>query len=80
MAFLCQLAYGPGYQVAAMQDILAQAIIRLSDPERLVFTLYYYEELTTGEIALLLGEREAQVSQLHSSALSHLHAQLEDLE
>jgi RNA polymerase sigma factor for flagellar operon FliA len=63
-----------------MREILTKAIDELPDQERLIFTLYYYEELTTGEIALLLGETKDCVSRLHSSALAHLYAQLEDLE
>jgi RNA polymerase sigma factor for flagellar operon FliA len=58
----------------------SRAILQLPDQERLVFTLYYYEELTTGEIGFVLGETEARVSQLHASAMTHLYAQLEDLE
>jgi RNA polymerase sigma factor for flagellar operon FliA len=61
-------------QGAEMQDILVKAILQLPDRERLVFTLYYYEELTTEEIGLLLGETESSVSQLHASALKHLEA------
>ena len=59
-----------------MQDVLAKAILRLPDQERLVFTLCYYEELTTEEIGLLLGETESSISQLHASALIHLEDQL----
>jgi RNA polymerase sigma factor for flagellar operon FliA len=62
-----------------MQNILTKAILQLSDRERLVFTLYYYEELTTGEIGLLLGETEDRISQFHASALALLYAQLKDL-
>jgi RNA polymerase sigma factor FliA len=61
-----------------MRHILTDAILLLPDRERLVFTLCYYEELTTGEIGLLLGETESSVSQLHASALMHLKAQLAD--
>jgi RNA polymerase sigma factor for flagellar operon FliA len=61
-------------QGAEMQDILTKAILQLPDRERLVFTLYYYEELTTEEIGLLLGETKSSVSQLHASALMHLEA------
>ena len=53
---------------------LTQAILHLPDRERLVFTLYYYEELTKGEVGLLLGETEPSVSALYASALSHLDA------
>jgi RNA polymerase sigma factor (sigma-70 family) len=63
-----------------MRDILTKAILQLPDHERLVFTLYYYEELTTEEIGLVLGETEIRVSQFHAAALFHLYAQLKDLD
>jgi RNA polymerase sigma factor FliA len=65
-------------QGAEMQEILTKAILQLPDRERLVFTLYYYEELTTEEVGFLLGETESSVSQLHASALMHLEAWLSD--
>jgi Anti-sigma-28 factor, FlgM/Sigma-70, region 4 len=46
--------------------------------ERLVFTLYYYEELETSEIALVLGETVFAVLQLHVSALVRLQDRLAD--
>lgn len=61
-----------------MRQTLTEAILQLPDRERLVFTLCYYEELTTGEIGLLLGETESRVSQIHASALMSLKAQLAD--
>jgi DNA-directed RNA polymerase specialized sigma24 family protein len=63
-----------------MREILKKAILQLPDQERLVFTLYYYEELTTEEIGLVLGETKSNVSQLHASAMTHLYSQLENLE
>jgi hypothetical protein len=36
-------------------DILKEVILQLPDRERLVFTLYYCEELTTEEVCLVLG-------------------------
>jgi RNA polymerase sigma factor FliA len=56
------------------------AILRLPDIERLVFTLYYYEELTTKEIELVLGETESSVSAIHDSALLLLYARLSEPE
>jgi RNA polymerase sigma factor FliA len=65
-------------QGAEMLDILTQAILQLPDDERLVFTLYYYEGLTTEEIGFVLGETEARVSQVHASTLMHLETRLAD--
>jgi|LGVD01.1.fsa_nt_gb RNA polymerase sigma factor for flagellar operon FliA len=51
---------------------LAEYIDRLSEKERLVVTLYYYEELSQKEIAEVLEISEGRVSQLHSQSLIKL--------
>jgi RNA polymerase sigma factor for flagellar operon FliA len=58
---------------------LADGIAHLPDRERLVMTLYYYEEMTMREIGLALGVVESRVSQVHASAVVHLRAALKDL-
>jgi RNA polymerase sigma factor for flagellar operon FliA len=62
-----------------LEDRLSQAIAQLPDRERLVMTLYYYEEMTMREIGLALGVVESRVSQVHASAVVHLRAALKDL-
>jgi FliA/WhiG family RNA polymerase sigma factor len=62
-----------------MRQRLADAIDDLPEKERLVLTLYYYEELTMKEIGLALGVVESRVSQIHSSAVVRLRAALADL-
>lgn len=62
-----------------MEDRLAEAIANLPERERLVMTLYYYEEMTMREIGLALGVVESRISQVHASAVSHLRAALRDL-
>ena len=62
-----------------MQERLSGAIDQLSERERLVMTLYYYEEMTMREIGLALGVVESRVSQVHASAVVHLRAALKDL-
>ena len=52
-----------------MRQRLADAIGDLPERERLVLTLYYYEELTVKEIGLILGVVESRVSQLHAAAV-----------
>jgi RNA polymerase sigma factor for flagellar operon FliA len=59
-----------------MRERLAAAIDQLPERERLVVTLYYYEEMTMKEIGLALGVVESRVSQIHSSAVLHLRARL----
>jgi RNA polymerase sigma factor for flagellar operon FliA len=62
-----------------LEERLAEAITNLPDRERLVMTLYYYEEMTMREIGLALGVVESRVSQVHASAVVHLRAALRDL-
>jgi len=62
-----------------MKQRLADAIDELPEKERLVLTLYYYEELTMKEIGLTLGVVESRVSQIHSSAVLRLRTALAGL-
>jgi len=62
-----------------LEDRLADAIAHLPERERLVMTLYYFEEMTMREIGLALGVVESRVSQVHASAVIHLRAALRDL-
>ena len=59
-----------------MREALAEAIARLPEREKLVVTLYYYEELTLREIGEVLGVTESRVSQLHTKAILRLKARL----
>jgi RNA polymerase sigma factor for flagellar operon FliA len=62
-----------------LEGRLADSIAELPDRERLVMTLYYYEEMTMREIGLAMGVVESRVSQVHASAVVHLRAALRDL-
>ena len=64
---------------ASSKSVSTDAIAHLPDRERLVMTLYYYEEMTMREIGLALGVVESRVSQVHASAVVHLRAALRDL-
>jgi RNA polymerase sigma factor for flagellar operon FliA len=66
------------YLHAEMRERLTQAISDLPERERLVMTLYYYEETTMKEIGLILGVVESRISQIHASAVMHLRARLAD--
>src|SRR5262249_16104135 len=59
-----------------MREALCEAIARLPEREKLVVTLYYYEELTLREIGEVLGVTESRVSQLHTKAILRLKARL----
>ena len=71
---------GPQPQTALAQtelrEAMADAIARLPEREKLVVTLYYYEELTLREIGEVLGVTESRVSQLHTKAILRLKARL----
>ncbi len=62
-----------------MKQRLAEAIEELPEKERMVLTLYYFEELTMKEIGLTLGVVESRVSQVHTSAVLRLRAAMADL-
>jgi RNA polymerase sigma factor FliA len=59
-----------------MREAIADAIARLPEREKLVVTLYYYEELTLREIGEVLGVTESRVSQLHTKAVLRLRSRL----
>jgi RNA polymerase sigma factor for flagellar operon FliA len=71
---------GPNPQDALAQtelrEALGEAIARLPEREKLVVTLYYYEELTLREIGEVLGVTESRVSQLHTKAILRLKSRL----
>jgi RNA polymerase sigma factor for flagellar operon FliA len=58
---------------------MTAAIKDLSEMERQVTTLSYYEEMTPREIALTLGIDGSKVSQIRASAVRHLRSALTDL-
>jgi len=62
-----------------LENHLTDAIAHLPERERLVMTLYYYQEMTMREIGLALGVVESRVSQIHVSAVIHLRTALKDL-
>ena len=59
-----------------LREAVADSIARLPEREKLVVTLYYYEELTLREIGEVLGVTESRVSQLHTKAILRLRAHL----
>jgi RNA polymerase sigma factor for flagellar operon FliA len=72
-------AEDPTRQIAQseVREALADAIHRLPERERLVITLYYYEELTLREIGEVLHVTESRVSQLHTKAILRLKVRLQ---
>ena len=60
-----------------MVKILGGIIETLSERERQVITLYYYEEMTLKEIARILGVSESRASQIHSKAIMVLRSKMD---
>ena len=56
--------------------MLAEAINKLSDKEKLVVTLYYFEDLTLKEISSIMKVSESRVSQIHTKAIGKLQGKL----
>lgn len=54
------------------RELLAKAIKRLTDKEKQILNLYYYEGLTLKQIGGILGLTESRVSQLHSQIILKL--------
>ena len=63
-------------ELRELQDTLAQAIDRLPEKEKLVISLYYYEDLTLREISLIMHLTEARISQMHTKAVFRLRGYL----
>lgn len=58
------------------REALAQLIERMPERERLLLSLYYWEELTMKEIAKIMNLTEGRVCQLHTQAVIRLKAQM----
>jgi len=68
------------FEVEEMKQILADAINRMPEREKIVLTLYYYEGLTLGEIGEVLGVTESRVCQIHTKSILQLRSKLAEPE
>ena len=59
-----------------LKKILVEALDLLTENERKVIVLYYYEELTLKEISNILGVSESRISQLHTRALQKMRGKM----
>jgi RNA polymerase sigma factor for flagellar operon FliA len=62
--------------LSELREVVVQAIEALPDKEKLLISLYYYEELTMKEIGQIMGYTESRISQLHSQAMCRLRYKL----
>ncbi len=67
------------FERAELREQLAAAIDKLSEKQRLVMSLYYYDEMSMLEIASILNVNESRVSQIHSAAVKILRNKLKAL-
>jgi RNA polymerase sigma factor for flagellar operon FliA len=59
-----------------IKEILVKAITDLPKKEKIVISLYYYEDLTMREIGEIMGYTESRISQMHTKAMLRLRARL----
>ena len=59
-----------------LKKVLKDTLEFLTEKERKVIELYYYEELTLKEISKVLGVSESRISQLHTKALSKMRKKM----
>ena len=69
-----------GLEGQETRGLLAAAINSLSEREKIVVTLYYFEGLTLAEIGEILGVTESRVCQIHTKAVGQLRLQLVETE
>lgn len=72
-------AKNPDYKVHEfyLKESLVRGIDRLTEKERTVISLFYYEELSLSEIAEVMSLSPSRISQLHSKAILRLRGALE---
>jgi RNA polymerase sigma factor for flagellar operon FliA len=69
-----------GLESQETRGLLAAAINSLSEREKIVVTLYYFEGLTLAEIGEILGVTESRVCQIHTKAVGGLRLQLSEVD
>ncbi|MBR1691261.1 MAG: FliA/WhiG family RNA polymerase sigma factor [Lachnospiraceae bacterium] len=64
------------YERNELKEVLSDALLLLTDKEKTVIELYYYEDLTLKEISRILEVSESRVSQLHTRALEKMKTKM----
>ena len=62
-----------------LREVMAKAIDNLNEKDKLILSLYYYENMTLKEIGLILGVSESRVSQLNTRAVSNLKSEMKKI-
>jgi RNA polymerase sigma factor for flagellar operon FliA len=63
-------------ETRSLKEVLSKSIDKLPEKERLVVSLFYFEELTLSEIAEVMNLSPSRISQLHSKAIFRLRSAL----
>jgi RNA polymerase sigma factor for flagellar operon FliA len=63
----------------ALKDVITKAVEELPEKQKLVLSLYYYEDLNLKEIGRILEVTESRVSQLHTQAVARVKHKLRNL-
>ena len=63
-------------ELSVLRDVLTNALDNLPEKEKMVLSLYYYDELTLKEISAVMGVSESRISQLHTKALLRLKGRI----
>ena len=64
------------FESEEMKSILAEAVNRLPEREKIVVTLYYFEGLTLSQIGEVLGVTESRICQMHTKAVLALKGKI----
>jgi RNA polymerase sigma factor for flagellar operon FliA len=62
-----------------LKTALAQTIDKLTQKEKTIIALYYYDELTLKEIGQVMGFTESRICQIHSKVILKLRTQLKKI-
>ncbi len=67
------------YEKYETSNIIGEAIAELPNRERLIISLYYYEQASMAMIGKILGVNESRISQVHASAMRRLKIRLRSM-